>query len=76
MDQCSVCGSTEFREELVTECFDVDGKEVIVENIPVRVCARCGDVTFSAETTERVRLMVHGEATPIRSQTVEVFAYS
>jgi hypothetical protein len=35
---------------------------VLVENIPASVCARCGEATFSRETTERIRRMLYGEA--------------
>ena len=28
---------------------------------------RCGEETFSHETTERIRQMVHGEAKPVKS---------
>jgi len=37
---------------------------------------RCGDATFSRETTERIRRMVHGEAQPIRAVAMEVFPYA
>jgi hypothetical protein len=32
-------------------------------------------VTFSRETTERIRCMLHGEAKPVRAEVLEVFAY-
>ncbi len=75
MFRCNVCGSTEARQEMVSELFMIDGKPVLVENIPARVCARCGDETFSRETTEKVRRMVHGEAQPRRSVRMDVFAF-
>jgi len=51
MFKCHVCGSTESRTELVSEVFQIDGKPVLVENIPAQVCARCGEEVFSKETT-------------------------
>ncbi len=75
MFRCNVCGSAQAREESVSELFVIDGKPVLVENIPARVCARCGDVTFSRETTEKVRRMVHGESQPLRSVRMDVFAF-
>ena len=47
MSTCSICGAREGREELVDEVFRIDGKYVLVDHIPARVCARCGEVTFS-----------------------------
>jgi YgiT-type zinc finger domain-containing protein len=43
---CHVCGSKEFREELVTEEFLIDGRTVIVEKIPAMVCIRCEEKVF------------------------------
>lgn len=76
MFRCHVCGSTEESQERVSEVFVIEGKRVIVEDIPASVCARCGEATFSRETTERIRRMVHGEATPLRTEVMDVFAYA
>ncbi len=76
MFKCDVCGGSLPRSEMVSEVFVVDGKRVLVEDIPVQVCVNCGEMVFSRETTERVRRMVHGEAQPIGLVQVEVFAYA
>ncbi len=75
MFRCHVCGKTDSRQELVSDVFDIDGKPVMVEHIPATVCLHCGEMTFSRDTTERVRRMVHGEAKPIKSIQMDVFAY-
>ena len=75
MFRCHVCGTTESRQELVSEVFEIDGKFVRVEQIPATVCLNCGEPVFSRDTTERVRRMVHGEAKPIKSIQMDVFAY-
>jgi len=76
MFKCHVCGSTESHTELVSEIFQLDGKPVLMENIPAQVCARCGEEIFSRETTEKVRLIVHGRKKPIKSVQMDVFAYA
>ncbi len=76
MSTCSICGAREGREEFVDEVFRIDGKYVLVDHIPARVCARCGEGTFSRETTERVRLMVHGQANPTKSIALKVFEFA
>lgn len=43
---------------------------------PARVCERCGEATFSRETTERIRRLVHETGTPLRTVPLEVFALS
>ncbi|QQE66387.1 XRE family transcriptional regulator [Leptolyngbya sp. BL0902] len=75
MFKCHVCNSEESQEELVTEIFQVDGKFYLVEGIPATVCSHCGEESFSRETTEQIRVMLHSEAQPIKSISVDVFAY-
>ena len=75
MFRCHVCGATQARQEFGTEVFTIDGKRVLVEGIPTTVCARCGEATFSRETTERIRRMLRGEAKPVRAEVLEVFTY-
>ena len=75
MFACPVCHSQDSREELVEEIFQIDGKYVLVDRIPATVCVRCGEETFSRETTERVRLLVHGDAKPTKSLALQVFEF-
>jgi YgiT-type zinc finger domain-containing protein len=70
-----VCGATQAQAELVNEVFLIDGKFVLVEQIPALVCAQCGEMTFSRETTEKIRRMVHGEAQPVKTVQLDVFAF-
>jgi HTH-type transcriptional regulator/antitoxin MqsA len=72
---CYICSSTHVTEKLVNEIFEVNGQYVLVENIPAKVCSQCGEVTFSGETSEKVRLIVHGNQKPSKSLQVDVFAY-
>lgn len=76
MSNCHVCGSNEFREEKVNELFQIEGKPVLVEGIPSSVCDRCGEAIFSRETTEHIRSMVHGDAKPLRTVQLNVFAFA
>ena len=75
MFQCYVCDSTHAHEEQVNEVFQINGKPVLVENIPAKVCDRCGEPTFSRETTEKIRQLLHEHPQPLRSIQVEVFAF-
>jgi YgiT-type zinc finger domain-containing protein len=72
---CHVCGSTEAREEYIDELFQIENRPVMVENIPAKVCVCCGEEILSSETTERIRRMLHGEAIPIKSILMDVFAF-
>ena len=75
MFRCHVCGKIASRQELLTEVFDIEDKPVQVEQIPATVCLHCGEPVVSRDATERVRRMVHGEAKPIKSIQMDVFAY-
>ena len=75
MFQCHGCGSDEYHDELVSEVFQIEGKPVLVENIPARVCIRCSEPVYSRETTEKIRQMLHSQAKPIRTVRMPVFAY-
>jgi YgiT-type zinc finger domain-containing protein len=76
MNKCHVCGSQEIREKLVKETFEVEGKMVMIEGIPAQVCQRCGEVTFSSEVAENIRLIIKGNKQPTKSIQVDVFAFS
>ncbi|WP_430540956.1 YgiT-type zinc finger protein [Roseofilum capinflatum] len=75
MFKCHVCGSTESHVEQVSEVLKIQGNFYLVENIPATVCSRCGEETFSRETTERVRVMLHQGDKPIRSLALDVFSF-
>lgn len=75
MFKCHVCSSEESHTELVSEIFQIEGKFYLVEKIPAIQCSRCGEEIFSRETTERIRVMLHGEAKPVKSISVDVFSY-
>ena len=74
MYSCHVCGNTAARSECVSEVFTVEGRRMLVERIPAQICERCGEATFSRETTERIRQLVHGPARPVRTVPLDVFA--
>jgi HTH-type transcriptional regulator/antitoxin MqsA len=73
MFKCHVCGSTAAKNELVSEVFTIGDRRVLVEQIPAQICERCGEATFSRETTEKIRRLVHS-ARPARTIPLDVFA--
>lgn len=70
---CHVCGGTGAKSEFVSEVFTIEGRRALVEHIPAQVCERCGEATFSRETTEKIRQLVHGER-PDKTVPLDVFA--
>jgi HTH-type transcriptional regulator / antitoxin MqsA len=76
MSNCHICGSNHFTEELVKEIFEINGKLILVENIPAKVCSRCGEITFSSQTAESIRLMLNNNHTSPKKMEIDVFAFS
>jgi HTH-type transcriptional regulator / antitoxin MqsA len=74
MFRCHVCGNTSAKSDFVSEVFTVDGRHVLVEHIPAQICERCGEPTFSRETTERVRRVIHEKVQPSKTVPLDVFA--
>jgi HTH-type transcriptional regulator / antitoxin MqsA len=75
MFKCHVCSSEESHIEYVSEIFQIAGKFYLVENIPATTCSRCGEEVFGRDTTEKIRVMLHGETKPIKSIPMGVFSY-
>ena len=73
MFNCHVCGNTSSKSEFVSEVFTIEGRRVLVEHIPAQVCVRCGEAVISRETTEHIRVLVHG-ARPAKTVPLDVFA--
>ncbi|MFQ5633658.1 MAG: YgiT-type zinc finger protein [bacterium] len=76
MFHCNVCGSQVANDEFIDEVFHINGKHVLVEHIPAKVCKRCGEKIFSRETTEKIRCLINGESEPVKSVPMDVFAYA
>lgn len=53
-------------EQQVTYTLEVDGKFVIVENVPARVCLETGEKLFAPETVERLQQMAWEQKEPVR----------
>lgn len=75
MFACGVCHGNESHRELVEEVFRVGGRYVLVGGVPSTVCKRCGERSFSRETTEKVRQLVHGEAKAAKSVPMQVYEF-
>lgn len=73
---CSACRFTESREDLVEEVFCIGGEYVLVRGIPSTVCVRCGEMSFSAETVERVRVMARGDSAAVTFIPTKVLEFA
>ena len=65
-----------FVEQKVAYTIEVEGKFVIIENVPARVSLETGERFFSPETVERLQEMVWGERKPDRVIETPVFEFA
>ncbi len=53
--KCTIRDCTgEYQEKRISQVFTRDGKSVVVEDIPAKVCDVCGDTILGWETVERL----------------------
>lgn len=63
-------------ERLVTYTLEVDGKLVVVENVPARVNDETGERFFLPETVERLQRIVWEQPSPSRVIQAPVFDFA
>lgn len=68
--------SETFIEKLVTYSVEIDGKLVVIENVPARVCVETGEQLFSPETVERIQQIIRGGSKPIRTLQTPVYEFA
>ena len=73
MFKCHICNAKNSHMEYVNEVFEISGKFHLVKNIPATVCSRCGEEIFSSETSEAIRVMLHGKSERIKSVVLDSF---
>ena len=65
-----------FIPEKVTYTIDIDGKLLVIEHVPARVCLETGEQLFSAETVERIQQLLFNKQKPTRVMEVPVFEFA
>jgi YgiT-type zinc finger domain-containing protein len=63
-------------EQKVRHTLELEGKLVIIENVPARVCLETGEQFFSPETVERLQQMAWYQREPSRVIRVPVFEFA
>jgi YgiT-type zinc finger domain-containing protein len=63
-------------EQRVIYTLELEGKIVVVENVPARVCTETGERFFSPETVEHLQQLVWGRKEPSRTIEVPVFEFA
>ena len=63
-------------EKRVTYSIEVDGRFVIIEDVPARVNVETGEKHFSPETVERLQQAVWERYRPVRTIETPVYEYA
>ena len=63
-------------EKRVTYSIEVDGRFVIIEDVPARVNVETGEKRFSPETVERLQQAVWERYRPVRTIEMPVYEYA
>jgi YgiT-type zinc finger domain-containing protein len=64
-----------FEEQKVTYILEHQGKVLIIENVPARVCQETGERLFAPETVERLQHIVWEQRQPTRIIETPVFEF-
>jgi YgiT-type zinc finger domain-containing protein len=60
----------------VNYTLEVNGKLIVIENVPARVNPETGEQLFSPETVERLQKMIWEQKKPSRVMQVPVFDFA
>ena len=73
--KCEVCDRGERRDKRIRYSLPLGDKLLVVENVPVIVCDRCGEITLSPAVTERLQQTVWESRRPTRVIETEVYEF-
>ena len=65
-----------FEEQTITYVLERQGKVLIIENVPARVCRETGERLFAPETVERLQQIVWEQRKPTRIVETPVFEFA
>jgi YgiT-type zinc finger domain-containing protein len=65
-----------YEEQNVNYVLEMDGKFIIVQNVPARVCMETGERFFSPQTVERLQQLIWEKRKPTRVIETPVFEFA
>jgi YgiT-type zinc finger domain-containing protein len=63
-------------ERKVTYTVEINGKIMVIDNVPARVCGETGEQFFAPETVERLQQLIWERKKPSRVIRVPVFEFA
>lgn len=72
MNTCPVCHS-KMEHQMTTFTQWVEGRLIVIENVPAWVCEQCGETFYDPDIVERIQNIVWSDEAPTR--TIETPVY-
>jgi len=70
---CDICGKEGARIRYVTRSYGKGDNLLVIENIPLISCSRCGESYFTAETLHEIeRIKLHRQSFAAKRQVAVV----
>jgi YgiT-type zinc finger domain-containing protein len=65
-----------FVEKKVSYTLEMEGRVILIENVPARVCVETGEPFFSPQTVERLQEMIWEKRQPDRVVETPVYEFA
>lgn len=72
---CDLCGAR-VSDAMVTYPLELEGRWVLIEQVPARVCIQCGERLFTPDTVDKLQQIARGVQKPQRIQETPVFDFA
>ncbi|MBC8185040.1 YgiT-type zinc finger protein [candidate division KSB1 bacterium] len=69
--KCEIC-STQLEESNIQQDFWIKEKLIVIENVPVGVCPRCGEKVVNAEVGEHIAELIRDRKQIDQAPTISV----
>jgi YgiT-type zinc finger domain-containing protein len=63
-------------DQHVTYSIELDGKLIVIEHVPARVCVETGEQFFSPQTVERIHEIIRSNRKPTRTIATPVYEFA
>lgn len=73
--QCDLCGAAKAQVRHVTRSFGRGDRLLVIENIPIVVCSRCGERYFTAATMREIERLKQSRLERMRRRAVPIVSF-
>lgn len=73
--KCEVCTIGERRRQLIRYHVEIDGKLIVVDNVPALVCDHCGEVSLEPQVAASVQRTIWEGKPPARAIETPVYEF-